>query len=114
MAFSYTISRQEETSTNTFIRIDTDKPVYIERFIPKDKVLRDEIEKMVAELEISYDAYIAPEVAVFKTPTEMTALKATIRLSMVATEKARIIKEREDAKTAVEVIKPVNPVEPIK
>jgi len=98
----YKISRQEEYTTNTFIRIDTDKPVYIERFIPKDKVLRDEIESMVAELEISYDAYVAPEVAVSKTNEEKVILKTSVRPAKVATEKARIIKEREDKIAAAE------------
>ncbi len=120
MAISYNISRQEETSTNTFIRIDTDKPVHIERFIPNDKVLRDEIESMVAELEISYDAYVAPEVAVSKTQQENDTLETSIRPAKVATEKARIIQEREDKVAAEEATKeaakatPIKPVEAIK
>ncbi len=108
---NYTISRFEGSSTNTFIRIDTDKPVYIERFIPKDKVLRDEIESMIAELEISCDAYVAPEVAVAKTEVERETLKATVRPAKITSEKERIIKERQDKLDAEAAEKAVTPSE---
>ena len=91
----YKITKQEETAANTFIRIDADKPLYIERFIPNNKNLRDEIEDMVAELSIRYDEYVTPEVPVSKPEEDRETLKGTIRQAKVDAAKAKKLADRE-------------------
>lgn len=92
---NYTITRLEEASDNTFVRIDCDKPVYVERFIKKDKNIKDEVEDMVAELEIKYDAYVAPETPVAKEVEERQTVKESLRANKISEKKAARLAEKE-------------------
>lgn len=63
MEKTYTISRFEETGDSLFICINSNhNPVYIEHFFTEDEKLdvKGTITKLVAELEIMDEAYVAP------------------------------------------------------
>lgn len=66
---NYAISRFEEQGDSLFICINSlDKPVYLEHFFTEDekKDQKGTIEKLVAELEIMNDEYVAPKPMISK------------------------------------------------
>ena len=74
----YNITRLEEYTDRTFIRIDTDKPVWAEKIVPKDEDIKAAVADMVAELEERYAEYVEPERPVTKEETARINLKKTI------------------------------------
>lgn len=66
---NYAISRFEEQGDSLFICINSlDKPVYLEHFFTEDekKDQKGTIEKLVAELEVMNDGYVAPKPMISK------------------------------------------------
>jgi len=73
-----TITRLETYSDKTFVRIDTDKPVYAERFIPIDEVLEDAVADMIVSLQDQYDNYVAPEAPTIASDDDREKLQTSI------------------------------------
>ena len=99
----YTISRYEEQGDSLFICLNSsNNPVYLEHFFSESEKLdkAGTIEKLVAELELLDEAYVAPLPRVSKLE-EARAL--TISKEKIATQKASIVADR---KKAIEDAKP--------
>ncbi len=74
----FSITRLEEYTDRTFIRIDTDKPVWAEKSVSKDEDIKIAIADMIAELEERYAEYVEPERPVTKEETARKELKKSI------------------------------------
>jgi hypothetical protein len=107
---TYNISRYEECGDSLFICLNsTNNPVYLEHFFnsKEKKDIEGTIAKLVAELELMDEAYVAPEPRINKIE-ETQAFN--IKTTDIATAKTAIIAERlEAAKPEEELIE-----EPIK
>jgi len=93
----YNISRFEEQGESLFICINSDNnPVYLEHFFTPDEKLDipGTIEKLVAELELMDEAYVAPLPRINKIEE---AKAITISKAKVAEAKAEIVAERLEA-----------------
>jgi len=90
----YNISRFEEQGESLFICLNsTNNPVYLEHFFTPDEKLdiKGTIEKLVAELELMDEAYVAPLPRINKIEE---AKAITIDKAKVATKKAEIVAEK--------------------
>ena len=74
----FSITRLEEYTDRTFIRIDTDKPVWAEKFVPKGEDIKAAVADMIAELEERYAEYVEPERPVIREETARKELKKSI------------------------------------
>jgi len=133
MEQTYTISRYEEQGDSLFICINsTNNPVYHEHFFTTEEKLDipRTIERLVAELELKDEAYVAPLPRVSKVE-EAKAL--TIDKTNIATKKAKIVADKleaiaieeaeklakeelqaiEDAKVIEPIIEEVAPIEEV-
>jgi len=88
----YNITRLETYSDKTFVRIDTDKPVYIEKFILAGDSVEDAIADMIVELQDRYDSYVAPEAPVIASDEDRAALQASITPNVLAAAEDRASK----------------------
>lgn len=91
---TYTISRYEEQGDSLFICLNSDNnPVYLEHFFTTEEKLDLEgtIAKLVAELELMDEAYVAPLPRIDKLE-EAKALK--IEPTKIAEAKTAIVAEK--------------------
>lgn len=91
---TYNITRYEEQGDSLFICIVSENnPVYIEHFFTPEEKLNIEktIAKLVAELEIKDDEYVAPLPVVSKIEEAKTL---QIKKVDITSEKAKILAEK--------------------
>jgi len=101
----HTISRFEEQGDSLFICINhTEKPVYKEHFFSAEEKLdqKGTIEKLVAELEVMADEYVAPLPRVNKIEE---AKAIVLDSKKIATCKSEYLAKRELEKQPVEEVK---------
>jgi len=101
---NYTISRFEEQGDSLFICINhNEKPVYKEHYFSEEEKLdqKGTIEKLVAELQVMANEYVAPLPRVSKLE-EAKAIKLDSK--KIAIAKADYLAERELEKQTKEII----------
>jgi hypothetical protein len=101
---NYTISRFEECGEQLFICINhTEKPVHKEHFFTEEEKLdqKGTIEKLVAELQVMADEYVAPLPRVSKLE-EAKAFELDSK--NIATAKTEYLAKRELEKEPIEEI----------
>lgn len=95
----YAISRFEEHGDSLFICINSlDKPVYLEHFFTEDekKDQKGTIEKLVAELEVRNDEYVAPKPMISKLEEAKAIALDGLK---IASAKVDFLAKREAEKT---------------
>jgi len=105
MEKSYTISRFEECGDSLFICLNsTNNSVYLEHFFTTEEKLDQAgtIEKLVAELELMDEAYVAPLPVVSKMEE---AKLMVIKPTKILMQKEAILVEREEARLEMEASK---------
>jgi len=96
----HVISRYEEQGESLFICINsTNNPVYHEHFFSAEEKLdiKGTIERLVAELELKDEAYVAPLPRISKVEE---AKAITLSATKIATKKAAIVKAKADKEKA--------------
>lgn len=114
----YSISRFEEQGDSLFICINSDdNPVYLEHFFTEEEKadIKGTIERLVAELELMDEAYIAPPLMVSRLE-EARLIKvepANIQLKKDAIifEKAEELRIEEEKLQSIEDVGKVEPTE---
>lgn len=105
MEKSYTISRFESNGDSLFICLNsTNNPVYLEHFFTTEEQLDQAgtIERLVAELELMDEAYVAP----LPTISLMSEVeKIVIKPANILIEKTAIVAEIEEARLEMEASK---------
>lgn len=107
MEKSYTISRFESQGESLFIRLNsTNNPVYLEHFFTEEEKLdkTGTIEKLVAELELMDEAYVAPLPRIDKIEE---AKLINVKTANIATKKQAIVAERLQAIEDAKVVEPI-------
>jgi len=107
---NYTISRFEEQGDSLFICLNhTEKPVYKEHFFTEEEKLdqKGTIEKLVAELQVMADEYVAPLPRINKIEE---AKAIALDAKKVATAKLAFLAKRELEKQPVEDVATIDKI----
>ncbi len=90
----YNITRLEEYTDRTFVRVDAPN-VNVERWVQKDEDLDKAIAEMVVQLQARFDDYVAPEAPTIRPVEDREAIKAKVTSKALTDARKRLEKEDE-------------------